>query len=207
METMQLEDRTLNSRIRDSIGAFRFEWTLPNLFTLSRLFMIPFQVYFLVIGKPFWAFVALFLSALTDLLDGYLARRLNCRTVTGAMLDPLIDKMTIMAMFFTLIYLQIIPLWFAFLMLTRDFIILLGVFILLLCRKRVPFRPVLFGKIATLSQNSTLLGFIVYHYFWLPEALLYFLIAATTVLTLISLLQYVQLFFIVHGQESKPLRP
>jgi len=154
VNSVHIDQKNLDPGIGFADKGVSFEWNLPNVLTLFRFFLVPWQVYFLVIGEPFWAFVFYFIAGVSDLADGYLARKLQCRTISGAMLDPLADKVTIMAMFFTLIYLAIIPLWFAVLIIFRDFIILLGVSILLLTKRRVPFSPIQNSSITLIVLNG-----------------------------------------------------
>ena len=70
--------------------------TVPNLLTLLRLGMVPFIAVLYLIGVPgLWLAVVFLLTSLTDLLDGFLARRLNQVSRFGAFLDPVADKLTI----------------------------------------------------------------------------------------------------------------
>ena len=71
---------------------------LPNLLTLSRIFLVPLFVIVYVIpseGTYFYAAALFGLAAFTDWLDGYLARRLNQTTAFGAFLDPVADKLIV----------------------------------------------------------------------------------------------------------------
>jgi CDP-diacylglycerol--glycerol-3-phosphate 3-phosphatidyltransferase len=73
---------------------------VPNLLTLGRIVAIPFFVWLLDTPTPvrgFWACIVFTLAALTDVLDGYLARRLGVVSVLGKFLDPLADKLIVMA--------------------------------------------------------------------------------------------------------------
>ena len=74
--------------------------TLPNLLSLLRIALVPFLVYFLTdIGPLFSALAALtfFVASLTDYFDGYLARRHGHATTLGKFLDPLADKLVVVA--------------------------------------------------------------------------------------------------------------
>ncbi|BAP18584.1 CDP-diacylglycerol--glycerol-3-phosphate 3-phosphatidyltransferase [cyanobacterium endosymbiont of Epithemia turgida] len=96
---------------------------LPTLVTLSRLFGLPFMFYFLHDPTPShrWISVAIFLgSAGTDWLDGYLARRLNQVTELGKFLDPLVDKLLVLAPLLSLIELGKVPSWGVFLIMSRE---------------------------------------------------------------------------------------
>ncbi|MBD0263404.1 MAG: CDP-diacylglycerol--glycerol-3-phosphate 3-phosphatidyltransferase, partial [Tolypothrix sp. Co-bin9] len=97
--------------------------TLPNLITFSRLLGIPFLLYGLHNPTPQarWVCLTIFLvAALTDWLDGYLARKLNQITDLGKFLDPLVDKLLVLAPLLILIELRQVPAWGVFLILGRE---------------------------------------------------------------------------------------
>lgn len=96
---------------------------LPNWITVSRLLVIP--VLFYLLGDPNpnsrWLAVTIFLIvALTDWLDGYLARRLNQVTELGKFLDPLVDKLLVLGALLIAIELGEVPAWGVFLILARE---------------------------------------------------------------------------------------
>src|SRR5580693_8816519 len=73
---------------------------LPNLLTMGRIVAIPFFVWLLDLPTPvrgFWACILFTAAAITDVLDGYLARKLGVVSVLGKFLDPLADKLIVMA--------------------------------------------------------------------------------------------------------------
>ena len=97
--------------------------TLPNWITFSRLLGIPFLLYGLHNPTPEarWICLTIFLVAsLTDWLDGYLARKLNQISDLGKFLDPLVDKLLVLAPLLALIELGQIPAWGVFLILARE---------------------------------------------------------------------------------------
>ncbi|MBF2065681.1 MAG: CDP-diacylglycerol--glycerol-3-phosphate 3-phosphatidyltransferase [Calothrix sp. C42_A2020_038] len=96
---------------------------IPNLITFSRLFGIPFLLYGLHNPTPQarWICLTIFLvCALTDWLDGYLARKLNQITDLGKFLDPLVDKLLVLAPLLSLIEIGQIPAWGVFVILGRE---------------------------------------------------------------------------------------
>jgi len=100
--------------------------TLPNKITLFRLALAAAAVgsfYLTFAGHYLWS-LGLFLSAMfLDLLDGYLARKLNQVSALGTFLDPLADKITISAFLICLVDQEVIPAWLALLLIFRDLII------------------------------------------------------------------------------------
>ena len=96
-------------------------WTIPNIISMVRLAGVPLFLW-LVIGPEadVWALVVLMISGFTDWLDGYLARRLNQMSRLGEILDPVADRLYILAAVIGLLYRDIIPLWVAVLLPARD---------------------------------------------------------------------------------------
>lgn len=96
---------------------------LPTWITVSRLAAVPFLLYWLQSPTPerqWWAVAAFLLAAGTDWLDGYLARRLNQVTDLGKFLDPLVDKLLVLAPLLGLVALGRVPAWGVFLILGRE---------------------------------------------------------------------------------------
>ncbi|QIR39577.1 CDP-diacylglycerol--glycerol-3-phosphate 3-phosphatidyltransferase [Tolypothrix sp. PCC 7910] len=97
--------------------------TIPNWITFSRLLGIPFLLYGLYnpTTEAKWICLTIFLvAALTDWLDGYLARKLNQISDLGKFLDPLVDKFLVLAPLMVLIELGKVPAWGVFLILARE---------------------------------------------------------------------------------------
>ena len=96
---------------------------LPTWITVSRLLGVPFLLYGLHAPTPQtrWIMVWVFLLAAgTDWLDGYLARKLNQVTDLGKFLDPLVDKLLVLAPLMSLVELGQIPAWGVFMILARE---------------------------------------------------------------------------------------
>jgi cardiolipin synthase len=95
--------------------------TVPNLLSLVRLLGVPLFLW-LVLGPKAdgWALVVLMVSGVTDWLDGKLARRLNQTTRTGQVLDPVADRLYILAAVIGLAIRHIIPWWLAVVLPLRD---------------------------------------------------------------------------------------
>ena len=96
---------------------------LPNLLTMGRVFMIPACLWFLDRGTAkdcFWSAVVFTLAALTDVLDGWLARQMNVVSVLGKFLDPLADKLIVMASLVWMVPMGRIPAWVVIVLLARE---------------------------------------------------------------------------------------
>ncbi len=96
---------------------------IPNLLTFGRIVAIPFFVWLLDRPTPircFWACIVFTAAAITDILDGYLARKLGVVSVLGKFLDPLADKLIVMAALVWMVPMGRIAAWVVVLLLARE---------------------------------------------------------------------------------------
>lgn len=101
-------------------------WNLPNMLTMGRIAIIPLFVWFTYDADPLFSYLAaaLFtLAAVTDVIDGFLARRWNMITVVGKLLDPLADKLIVAAALVMMVRLGRIHAWIVIVLLSREFIV------------------------------------------------------------------------------------
>ncbi len=101
-------------------------WNLPNMLTVGRIFMIPLFVWLLYDGDPWYSVLAasvFTIAAITDVVDGFLARRWNMITVTGKLLDPMADKLIVAAALIMMVWLGRVPAWIVIILLSREFIV------------------------------------------------------------------------------------
>ena len=107
---------------------------LPNLLTLVRIFLVPllvaalvqqdFRIYWgdrVLVANDFFALIVFLAAALTDLLDGFLARRWKQVTTVGTLLDPIADKLLISAALISLVQIRMLPGWLVVLIISREF--------------------------------------------------------------------------------------
>ena len=131
---------------------------IPNLLTLLRIILSPVIVILLIQGAFFKALIAFIVAGITDALDGFLARVLHQQTVLGAYLDPIADKALLASSFITLSVLHIIPGWLTVIVISRDFIILLGISVLSIMSITVKIRPLFVSRVTTAMQLLTVLS-------------------------------------------------
>jgi CDP-diacylglycerol---glycerol-3-phosphate 3-phosphatidyltransferase len=96
---------------------------IPNALTMGRIVLIPLVLWFVGEGTPRGAMLAAYtwaVLAFTDFLDGFLARRLNIESVVGKFLDPLADKLLVMALLVYLVPMGRIPAWIVVALLARE---------------------------------------------------------------------------------------
>lgn len=99
---------------------------LPNLLTLARIFAVPVVVVLLLFDSRaagMWAASIFGIAAVTDFIDGWLARKWQVETVLGKFLDPLADKLIVMAALIMLIPLDRVPAWAVFIIMAREMVI------------------------------------------------------------------------------------
>ncbi|GGJ13690.1 CDP-diacylglycerol--glycerol-3-phosphate 3-phosphatidyltransferase [Alicyclobacillus cellulosilyticus] len=132
---------------------------LPNTLTLFRLLLIPFYLWsFYSTPSPHkvGALFVLLVAGLTDILDGYIARKRNAQTQAGQLLDPLADKLMMVAVLFSLIQSNRVPWGAAGLLVLRDAAMILGgVFFYFQGKRAVP-KANWWGKTSTILYYITI---------------------------------------------------
>ena len=102
---------------------------IPNIISIFRILLIL-PVLLLIFRSQYqWALLLFLIAGLSDALDGYLAKHFGWRTRVGALLDPVADKLLIAGSYIALAWLNLIPFWLATIVVSRDLIIAIGVFI------------------------------------------------------------------------------
>lgn len=169
-------------------------WTLPNLITIGRIFIVPFFAAAFVSQRFGLALTLFLIAGISDGLDGYLARGLMQRSRLGALLDPLADKLLMVTAYLCLGIAALIPGWLAILVISRDFMILGGM--TLLHSQGVDVRnqihPTRLSKFNTFLQILLIVFVLASHsldFAW-PGAVR-FLVAAVTASTILSGAHYI----------------
>jgi cardiolipin synthase (CMP-forming) len=143
--------------------------TTANKITILRILLVPFFVvqvlYYVNTGNEWYrlfAFLCFAIAAISDGVDGYIARRYNQRSELGKILDPLADKLLLMSAVVLLSlknepYLPRIPMWLTATILSRDALLIVGLLVIQHVCGKATVRPVMVGKIATVLQMITVL--------------------------------------------------
>ncbi len=132
-------------------------WTLPNLLTFLRLVALPFLVMTILDGRHSLALVIFLVAAITDIVDGYLARHFGMGSPLGAYLDPIADKLFLVSSFVvfslratpTVVH---VPIWLLVLTIFRDVLILVVSLVMYLALGTREFPPSVLGKLTTFSE-------------------------------------------------------
>lgn len=120
---------------------------IPNALTIVRFLLIPFIVYFIITTQYIAGFVMLTFSGLTDILDGFIARKFNFITNFGKLIDPLADKATQVSVLASLTFKGIVPLWILLIVFLKEFIMVSGASFLY--GKKLVVSSRWYGKLAT----------------------------------------------------------
>jgi len=137
---------------------------LANKITIVRILLVPFLIscfFYYTPEHDYLRFVALgifLVCGLTDAIDGYIARRYYQKTKLGRVLDPLADKLLLLAAFLSLSVMKSIPFasrvpaWLTILVISRDVLIFMGSVIIFMMNKDIEIRPSFIGKATTFVQ-------------------------------------------------------
>ncbi len=161
-----------------------FPLNLPNVLTVLRIMLVPVLVVALLGNTPagdILAAVVFALASLTDFVDGYLARARDSITTFGKLMDPLADKLLIVAALLSLVSLGRLPAWVAMVIITRE----LAVTVLRMAATQagVVMAASMFGKVKTCMQIAAILALIAVHGRPLWVSLLLYAAVLATVLS------------------------
>ena len=120
---------------------------LPNILTIIRFLLIPIVVIYIFSGNYILAFVFFTISGITDIADGFIARKFNLISNFGKLMDPLADKLTQIATLASLVFADIIPIWILLIVLFKEFVMICGASFLY--GKAVVVYSKWYGKLAT----------------------------------------------------------
>lgn len=165
---------------------------LPNKITVFRILMIPFFVACMLIKEiPYHEIIAgviFIIAALSDLVDGKIARRFNLVTNFGKFMDPLADKLLVQSALLCFVANGLLPAWIAIVIMSREFII--SGFRLVAADKGIVIAAGYPGKLKTVFQMvmSVMLIFHFSHPVWLATEQIF--IWGSLILTIVSLVDY-----------------
>jgi cardiolipin synthase len=162
---------------------------VPNAITGARLLVVPIIVWLILQSfytTAFWLFVV---AAISDGIDGAIARSFRARTKLGGFLDPAADKALLVAVFIALSAADLVPDWLVYLIVGRDILIVSGVAALTLMKERLAMQPLAISKLNTFVQLTgaalvlAVNGPVFGNQDWIDPAV--WVIAATTSLSLV----------------------
>ncbi len=181
---------------------------LPNLLTVGRMIVVPPLVWLLLVEQYQWALALAIFAGVSDLLDGWLARRFGWQSRFGSFADPLADKLLMMAAYLTLGWLGELPLWLIGLVVFRDLVIVGGGMIYHVRFEKVVAEPTQLSRFNTFCQVF-LMWFVLVRLAGVPfppeaQIGLVWLVGFMAVVTLI---QYVWIWSMRAARISRQRRP
>ena len=125
---------------------------LPNMITIFRLLLTPYIVWLILSESYFLGFLFFVISGISDGLDGFIAKKLNQKTLLGSYLDPIADKFLIVSSIVLLGYNGYVPIWLIIIIVSRDIAILGAVIISWMLDTNLKIEPLIVSKINTFLQ-------------------------------------------------------
>jgi cardiolipin synthase len=168
---------------------------IPNLICLARIALIGPILWALEVGNYNLAFIAFTVAAVSDGLDGFLAKRFNWTSELGKFLDPIADKLLLIGVFIVGTWNGLVPEWLAATAIARDVMIGLGALTFYVWFGPLKGKPTIISKINTLFQLSYLLGVMTQAAIGFPPlGLIEALAIITLVTTVLSGADYIYAF-------------
>ena len=175
----------------------RWRISFPTVLTITRIILIPPIVYAMM--HNWWGIACTFfvIAALTDILDGMIARWWNDKTWLGACLDPVADKLLILSCFFALTLVHgplIIPSWFVAIVLIKELLLIAGTIAVFCIRGYIPIQPVFLGKSAMFVQTLFIMWLFACSFFhWMPIKTYYAMLGLVLITVCASFIHYVSI--------------
>ncbi len=126
--------------------------TIPNLITVFRLILVPIVIVTILQEEWKWAFALFVIAGISDGLDGYIARQFDLRSEFGAVIDPLADKVLLVAIYITLAIVEVIPSWLAIVVVSRDLMIVMAFMVSWVMEQPMAVKPLFLSKVNTALQ-------------------------------------------------------
>ena len=162
---------------------------IPNILTIIRFILIPF-IFTSVVNEDFLATIIIFtISAITDILDGYIARKYNYITDIGKLIDPLADKLTQMSLLLSLAILKILPWWIFAIVFIKECVMIISAS-LMYKKEDVVVYSKWYGKLATVLFYLAIVVSLIVNQFHVQmpfriDLYLYYLAILATIFSLI----------------------
>jgi cardiolipin synthase len=178
--------------------------TPANQITILRLAFIPFFAILVIAQKYGGALAVLIAAALSDVVDGTLARLLKQETPLGVALDPIADKLLMTTAYLTLAFRDALPWWLTILVISRDVAIIITALLISLVAGYRLFRPTILGKASTAAQVTTVFAAVSFraHVPFVLGAFVQICVYLTAALTVASGIHYAIVVRKRYGQHA-----
>lgn len=159
---------------------------IPNMITLLRIIIVPFFPYVYFNFSPQYALLIYILAGITDILDGYIARKYDLITKLGTVLDPLADKLMLLIVLSTLTIDHILPLFILVIIGIKEISMIITGVILYIGKNSTVIPSNIFGKISTALFFAAVVETIIFNQYFINI----FLFSSAFIFKLIALLKY-----------------
>ncbi len=171
---------------------------IPNILTIIRLLLIPVFVGYYTSGDHILALVVYLVAGVTDVLDGYIARRYDMSTKLGTVLDPLADKLMLLAALGCLAFSNVIPQWVFYVVVLKEGAMIVGAAIMYFGHINRVIPSNVFGKVATIVfyiavATSLLEAKLFYRHLTMVGAV---------IIMLVAFVNYLYLYFRDHPENE-----
>jgi cardiolipin synthase len=159
-------------------------FTIPNILSIFRIILIPVFIYLYITGDIKNAFILFIISGITDMLDGFIARKFNQISDIGKVLDPLADKITLISVLSCLYFNNLIHLLLFLIMLSKEiFQIIGGIF---LWKKKIVVQSNIWGKLTTIMFYISISFILI----WPDKIIGSYLLIICLILAIIAVVNY-----------------
>lgn len=172
---------------------------LPNVITMIRILLLPVYLHFFYSDMPnnmLYAGIVFLIAGLSDVLDGYIARKYDMKSKLGAVLDPLADKLVVFTILISFTHKEIIPGWILLVMSLKELVLIMGAIILYLFKGRQVIPSNTYGKLGTIFFYISIVAIIIKA----PSLICKILLGIMIGLNILALLKYIEIF---KGLERK----
>jgi len=174
---------------------------LPNILTVFRILLIPVFIFLFfseMDNNLLYAFFVFAIAGVTDVLDGYIARKYDMITDLGKVLDPLADKLMLLSVLFCLTSMSLIPLWILVLMIIKELLMIYGAIRLYFSKTQIIIQSNYYGKLATLAFYLAITLVLLELKGIIPVIILYFAVVVAT----IAFVNYLKIALMTKSSEK-----
>ena len=178
---------------------------LPNLLSALRLALAPFAAWAILHDHDTAALAAFAVAGLSDLLDGYFARRFGFTSLFGAWLDPIADKLLMLFCFIALLEIGAVPFWLVALVLGRDLLVAGGLALGWILSLPLRMAPSAIGKGTTAVEIAYIgFGLLLLAFGWEAPRLMLAGAATVCIFVTLSIMAYAHIFLraLIFGQRT-----
>lgn len=166
---------------------------IPNVLTIIRFIFIPFIIISISLDNYISALVLFTLSSLSDVLDGYIARKFNAITDFGKLMDPLADKLTQISTLITLYIKRVIPIWIVLVLFAKELVLISGASFLY--GKQLVVSSKWYGKLSTVLLYLAVVSTMIINIYNISIHFDVYIYGLAVCLAILALFGYIEHFY------------